>query len=136
MTTILDKFNALQTILPIHQNSVILFDIYSKQIRTPKYIEIVKQFLLLFNKDNYRDFFSLIIISNYPDIVADDPIFKDKNIIELCKTFFNELNKYSEYSECSSQTSLCIASCDSSLDVLVLPPPHVVEPLRQNRVST
>lgn len=99
MTTLLDKFNALQTILPIYQNSVILFDIYSKQIRTPKYIEIVKQFLLLFNKDNYRDFFSLIIISNYPDIVADDPIFKDKNIIELCKTFFNELNKYSEYSE-------------------------------------
>ena len=33
---------------------------------------------LLVDKNNYRDFFSLIIITNYPTIVADDPIINDK----------------------------------------------------------
>ena len=99
MTSILDNYNSLQTIFPHQQNKLIPFDTYTIKIRTREYIEIVKQFLLLFDKNNYRDFFSLIIITNYSEIVADDPIINDKNIVELCKTFFNELKDYTKYSE-------------------------------------
>jgi len=99
MTNLVQIYNSLESIFPIQNNELESFDSYTSQIKTKPYIETAKQFLSLFNTNRYRDFFSLIIINNYPDIVADNPIINDKNIVKLCNSFFNSLNEYSNYSE-------------------------------------
>ena len=91
-------YNKFKLILPIHHVPHVNFDTYVQLIKASKYELKSDNFLKLlnFNEINKRDLISLIMIANYPDVVANSANIDNKPIIDQCKLFFDNLVEVDE----------------------------------------
>lgn len=95
MTIFVENYTSFRVILPTNHTPVVNFDTYINLVRVNNYEEKSTLLLNLLNNSNVkkRDLISLIILANYPEIVADSPDIDNKTVINKCKQFFANLEK-------------------------------------------
>jgi hypothetical protein len=98
MNTYTNNYKKFKEILPPNISSDINFDEYISNIRKNDYEEIANNFLQLFDNKtiNKKDLISFIIILNFPGVVADNNVVKNKLIIEKLDLFFTNISNFNE----------------------------------------
>lgn len=96
MNNILKSYQDFKHILPHNHTPKINFDNYTKllqesNIYEKKALELLKYFTNI--NISPKKFITFIIISNYPEVVADNPSVENTLIITKCTSFFNHLEQ-------------------------------------------
>jgi len=93
MTDFINNYSSFRNILPKNHTPVVNFDTYIKLVKLQNYEKKSDSFLELLKIDKIktRDLVSIIILTYYSDIVADNPDIDNKTIVCKCKEFFDNL---------------------------------------------
>lgn len=93
MTEFVNNYSSFRNMLPKNHTPTVNFDTYINLIKLQNYEQKSEQFLKLLKIDKIktRDLVSIIILTNYSEIVADNPDIDNKTIVDKCKQFFDTL---------------------------------------------
>ncbi len=85
-------YSRFRLILPMNHVPPLNFDTFTTIVQGDDYQNKADEFLkcIQFDKLSKRDLISLIIIANYPDVVADSSGIDNKLLIDKCVSFFND----------------------------------------------